>query len=258
LSAWRGERRSRISGGTSFTGPDQGRAFIGTDGGYWQCARSDSFRLEFDPNQFDAIDPISFCIPVGMRRLEKCEVCVMDMGWVLLAAGAVLVWFGYVTRRQAKRGLANLAAREQESHELDFGTLGPIAAMMVAGKLTPEQADREVKLSAIERPSIEPIWNSMTSEQRVELGCNMIGAYAHPDFASKQDRFVEELKAANPELWERAKRLMLAKEKVRRAEQKLGPLDPMERDLIQLSVVDPEGYQEIMKTMQMKAAGASA
>ena len=179
----------------------------------------------------------------------------MDTGLALLVGGGILVWFGFSMQRKAKLRLGRMAVEAQEQHNIDLGTLGPIAAMMLVGKLTAEQADREVNLSAVMRPSLRALWGSMTVADREDLGRNMILAYADPAFAGKQAKLVEELKSADPVLWQRAERAVQARDKVHQAEQQRGPLDPFERDMIQLSVIDPEGYQELMIKLKEKAAG---
>jgi hypothetical protein len=179
----------------------------------------------------------------------------VELVWVALGAAVLLAAFK--VGRQAERDHAREERRRLQQEQLDLGTLGPIAAMMVMGDLTPEQADREVKIAAIMRPSAERMWNGMSSEDRQKLGRDMIALQSDPTFAKQQGALVEELKSADPEAWQKAERAFRARDKVSRVERRMGPLDPLTRDLIQLSEIDPEGYAEILKKLKARAAGAS-
>jgi hypothetical protein len=115
-------------------------------------------------------------------------------------AGVVL-WAAYKVGRNSVREEARERARKQNEEEIALGTLGPIAAMMVTGRITPERADREVRQSAIITPAVMPLWDSMSQEEREELGRNMLQLYDDPTFVAKQTALVNELKSADPQLW---------------------------------------------------------
>jgi len=91
-----------------------------------------------------------------------------------------------------------------DAEDIALGTIAPIAAGLAAGRLTPEQAEKQIRDSALIAPEAPALWDSMSVEQRQELGPDFMKVAAHPDFAVRIEKQLEPLKKADPEFWEQS------------------------------------------------------
>jgi hypothetical protein len=123
------------------------------------------------------------------------------MEWGLIFVVGLVIWAAFKAGRQTERDEAETGRRKREQDDIDVGTIAPIAAMMVLGKLTPQQAEREIQRSAAISSTIVDLWRSMSAEERDELGWNFVKLSMDPEYQARQQRMVGELRDTDPELW---------------------------------------------------------
>lgn len=111
----------------------------------------------------------------------------------------------FFRRRKRIKALQN-ADKAQYERDIDLAVLAPIAAKLVAGSITPEQAQKIVDALKLSRPTAITVWRAMSSQERESLGRDMIIICATPEYRASTGRLAEELRGANPALWEQAVR----------------------------------------------------
>ena len=115
----------------------------------------------------------------------------MSMGeWVLFAVVAFAI-FSAGRAYESREGDRHVQDQEQE--DLILGTLGPIAAKFVSGRMTRTQADAEVRRSERFVKGIEAHWNAMTSDERAQLGRDMLTLYDDPAFHERMAPHINKL-----------------------------------------------------------------
>ena len=114
--------------------------------------------------------------------------------WVLLAFG-----LGFFAARPGDAGIP-LNSQGTED-DIAMGTIAPIAAGIATGRLTPEQAEEQVRDSALIAPAAPALWDSMSAKEREELGLNFLRLAANPELAARIEKQLEPIKKADPELW---------------------------------------------------------
>jgi hypothetical protein len=115
--------------------------------------------------------------------------------WVFVGAG-----LGFLAARPEDAGV-QVQSRLAED-DVALGTIAPIAAGLAAGQLTPEQAERHIRDSALISPQAPALWQSMSAEERKELGRNFMKLDANPEFASRIERQLESIREADSERFE--------------------------------------------------------
>jgi hypothetical protein len=138
----------------------------------------------------------------GMALVFYSGVIVRVFGSTI--SGDLWVFVGF--------GLGFFAARPEDAgvqmgyhgteDDVALGTIAPIAAGLAAGRLTAEQAEKQIRNSALIAPQAPALWQSMSAEEREELGLNFMRLAANPEFASRIEKQLEPIKNADPELWD--------------------------------------------------------
>jgi len=140
----------------------------------------------------------------GMSLVFYSDVTVGIFGsavsgdlWVFLGFG-----LGFFAARAEDAGV-QLNSHESED-EVALGTIAPIAAGLAAGRMTPEQAEKQIRASALIAPDAPALWQSMSAKEREELGLNFMRLAASPEFAARIEKQLDPLKNADPELWKQS------------------------------------------------------
>jgi hypothetical protein len=140
----------------------------------------------------------------GMALVFYSDVIVAIFGssisgdlWVFVAFG-----LGFVVARPEDAGVQ--LNPDGPEDEVALGTIAPIAAGLAAGRLTPEQAEKQIGESALIAPKAPALWRSMSAKEREELGLNFMRLAANPEFSARIEKQLEPLKEADPELWQQS------------------------------------------------------
>jgi vacuolar-type H+-ATPase subunit I/STV1 len=140
----------------------------------------------------------------GMALVFYSDVTVGIFGAAVSGALWVLLGFGigFFAARAEDAGV-QFNSHESED-EVALGTIAAIAAGLAAGRLTPEQAEKQIRASALVAPNAPALWQSMSAEEREELGLNFMRLAASPEFSARIEKQLEPLKNVDPELWKQS------------------------------------------------------
>jgi hypothetical protein len=123
---------------------------------------------------------------VGVRLTDNYQELRMELVWVALAGAAL--WGAYKVGRNMERENAAERVRKKEQGNRDLAIVGPIAVLWAAGRLTDEQADREVKGSSILSNGPFILWRGMTNEEKVALAARMVQLSKDPVWQAQQEK----------------------------------------------------------------------
>lgn len=150
----------------------------------------------------------------GMALVFFSDVVLRIFGSTISADVWVLLGFslGFLAARREDAGVQGAYAHSKDDAAL--GVIAPIAAEVVVGRLTCEEAEKLIESEAAVAPEALALWHSMTTKEREELGLDFMRLALNPDFAAHIEKQLAPLKEADPELWNQS--LAKAKEDLRR------------------------------------------
>lgn len=122
------------------------------------------------------------------------------IGWLGAGLAAVILFRAGMSfeREQVKERQA-----KQRQYEHDLAELAYFASQFAVGELTVEEADAKVNASVFCGQSARRLWAGFSLEQKRELGVNAIKLHSDPEYLARQQKLVDGMKAADPEMYAR-------------------------------------------------------
>jgi hypothetical protein len=125
----------------------------------------------------------------------------MTLVWIFVAL-CVGVWLLAGWRQRADAGVRHRAVSNEDEEEVALGLIAPIAAELNIGRLTPAQAENQIRQLALIAPTAPALWRSMSPERREEVALDFMRLTLNADFVANVEEQLAPLKESDPDLWE--------------------------------------------------------